>query len=71
MAKQLRAPMSGKVIKITVAVGTAVSEDDETLILEAMKMETPIYSPCDGTVTEILVKEGQAVEEDQVLMSIG
>ena len=33
-------------------------------------METPIYSPCNGTVKEIKVKEGDTVDEDDVLAII-
>ena len=43
---------------------TPVEGDDEALIIEPLKMETPIYVPCDGTVTEIKVEEGDVVEED-------
>jgi acetyl-CoA carboxylase biotin carboxyl carrier protein len=35
-----------------------------------MKMETPIYIPCDGTVVKINVKEGGEVEEDDVLLVV-
>ena len=70
MKEDVLAPLSGTIWKITVAVDEVVEEDDEVLVLEALKMETPIYAPCDGKVKEIHVKEGDAVEEDQVLMSI-
>ena len=70
MTEDVLAPLSGTIWKITVAVDDAVEEDDEVLILEALKMETPIYAPCDGKVKEIHVKEGDAVEEDQALLSI-
>lgn len=70
MAEDVLAPLSGTIWKITVAVGDVVEEDDEVLILEALKMETPIYAPCDGKVREIFVREGDAVEEDQALLSI-
>lgn len=62
------APMSGKVWKILVAVGDAVSEDDEVAVLEAMKMEIPVVSPADGTIKEIRTKEGDAVEAESVIM---
>ena len=39
-------------------VGDAVKEDEELVILEAMKMENPIVAPSNGTVKEIKVKEG-------------
>ena len=70
MAEDVLAPLSGTIWKITATLGEIVEEDDEVLIIEALKMETPIYAPCDGRVKEILVKEGDAVEEDQPLMSI-
>lgn len=47
-----------------------MEEDDEILVLEAMKLETPVFSPCDGKIKEIKVKEGDAVEEDDLLAVI-
>lgn len=70
MTEDVLAPLSGTIWKITVAVDEVVEEDDEVLILEALKMETPIYAPCDGRVKEIHVQEGDTVAEDQALMSI-
>ena len=70
MAEDVLAPLSGTIWKITATLDEIVEEDDEVLIIEALKMETPVYTPCDGKVKEILVKEGDAVEEDQPLMSI-
>lgn len=63
-------PMPGTVMKISAAVGQQVTKDQELLILEAMKMESPIYAPCDGTVTAILVKETDAVVEGQILVQL-
>jgi acetyl-CoA carboxylase biotin carboxyl carrier protein len=65
------APMGGKIIKVLVSVGEAVSEDDELAILEAMKMEMPIVSPASGTVKEIKVQEGATVQADDVIMVLG
>ena len=64
------APMAGKVIDVKVNVGDTVSEDDELLILEAMKMEMPIVAPASGTVKEIKCKKGDAVGADDVLVVI-
>ena len=52
-------------------VGDQVQYEDELMILEALKMENPIYAPVDGTVSEIKVAENDAVEANQVLMVIG
>jgi biotin carboxyl carrier protein len=63
--------MAGQVSKIKVKTGQAVSAKQEIIVLEAMKMENPIYAPASGTVQSISVKEGEAVEEGQVLLTIG
>ena len=71
MATEVLAPMPGKILEVKVKVGDTVKEDDELLILEAMKMENPIYAPENGTVKEISVSKGQNVETDQVLVILG
>ncbi|MBN1225837.1 MAG: acetyl-CoA carboxylase biotin carboxyl carrier protein subunit [Deltaproteobacteria bacterium] len=64
------APMAGKVIDVKVAVGDAVNEDDELIILEAMKMEMPVVSTASGTIKEIKCSKGDAVGADDVLVVI-
>lgn len=71
MSSEVTAPMPGKISKILVKVGEKIGEDDEMMILEAMKMDNPIYATADGAITEIKVKEGDAVDADQVLAVIG
>ncbi len=70
MAEEIRAPLAGKIVQINISVGDQVQDEDEVLVMEAMKMETPVFSPCDGTIKEINIKEGDAVEEDQLLAVI-
>jgi len=70
MSEDVLAPLSGKIVSLSVEPGAAVEEDDEILVIEAMKMETPIFAPCSGTVSKIAVKEGDAVEEDDLLAII-
>lgn len=65
---EVKAPMGGKVIKVSVKVGDQIGEDDEVAVLEAMKMEMPILSEDDGTVAEVKVQAGQTVEAEQVLV---
>ncbi len=67
MANEVYAPLAGKIVKVSVEVGQQVEEDDEAMVIEAMKMETPVYLEFSGTVKEIRVKEGQQVEEEDVL----
>lgn len=62
------APMGGKIIDIKVKAGDTVDENDEVVILEAMKMELPVVAGVSGTVKEVKCKKGDAVEADSVLI---
>jgi acetyl-CoA carboxylase biotin carboxyl carrier protein len=64
----IEAHITGNVWKIEVAVGDTVSEDDEVIILESMKMEIPVESEDDGVVKEIKCAEGESVNEGDVLI---
>ncbi|NVM25993.1 MAG: acetyl-CoA carboxylase biotin carboxyl carrier protein subunit [Desulfobacterales bacterium] len=67
---EVTAPMAGKIMDVKVEVGDTVNEDDELLILEAMKMEMPIVATASGKVKEIKCKKGDAVGADDVLVVI-
>ena len=70
MAQEILAPLAGKIVQLNIEVGAKVEEDDEALVIEAMKMETPVYVPCNGTVKELKVAKGDEVEEDDLLAVI-
>jgi acetyl-CoA carboxylase biotin carboxyl carrier protein len=70
MATEVLVPLAGSIWEVLVDVGDKVEEDDELLVIEALKMENPVYAPCDGTVAEIRVKKGDVVEDDDILMII-
>ena len=70
MPQKILAPLAGRILKVHVAAGASVEEDDEVVIIEALKMETPIYAPCTGVVKEVRVSAGDSVEEDDVLAVI-
>jgi len=63
-------PMPGRVVKVLVGEGTAVSEGDPLLVIEAMKMENRVAAPMDGTVKAIHVKEGDQVNSDETLIQL-
>lgn len=65
----LECPLAGKVLEINIEVGQVVTEDDELMIVEAMKMENPVFGD-GGTVKEIKVKVGDRVEEGDILAVI-
>ena len=70
IVSEITAPMGGKVLEIKVKPGDSVSEDDEVLILEAMKMELPVVAPAAGTVKEVKCSNGDTVEADAVLITL-
>ncbi|HMU55201.1 MAG TPA: sodium-extruding oxaloacetate decarboxylase subunit alpha [Nitrospira sp.] len=63
-------PMPGRVVKILVAKDDRVSTGDPLLIIEAMKMESQVPAPIDGTVTGILVEEGENVKTDETIIQL-
>ncbi len=50
-ATQITAPVPGTVLRISVSDGQNVAKDDELLVLDVMKMETPITASRSGRVT--------------------
>ncbi len=67
---EVKAPVPGSVLRLTATSGSTVSKDDEILVMDVMKMETPIKAPCDGTVT-ILVAATDKVATGDVVAVIG
>lgn len=67
----LPSPLAGKVVEIRAKVGEAVSAGQVVAVLEAMKMNTNITAPGDGTIKAIHVAPGDAVEEGAPLLTLG
>ena len=65
---EITAPMGGKVLEVKVKIGDSLNEDDEILIIEAMKMELPVVATGSGTVKEIKCKMGDTIEADALLV---
>lgn len=71
MAKQvnvIKAPMPGLILEICVVVGQLVKENDNLLILTAMKMENSFLSPREGIIKSISVDMGDAVVKGDLLI---
>jgi biotin carboxyl carrier protein len=67
----LRAPIPGRLVKLLVKVGDAVTAGQSLLVLEAMKMENELRAPHAAVVRAVHVAEGVAVESGQDLVSLG
>ena len=67
---QIKASMAGTVWKVLVKKGEEVSEGQELVILESMKMEIPIPAEGAGVVHSILVNEGDFINEGDTLIEL-
>ena len=65
------APMQGTIIKVLVAPGAAVKRGTPLAILEAMKLENEIQSPCDGIVKQVFVQKGESVDAGKLIAVVG
>lgn len=70
-ADAVPSPMPGTILKVLVAVGDQVAENQPLLILEAMKMENEIVASSAGIVSAIHVSPGQVVNPGDGLITIG
>jgi acetyl/propionyl-CoA carboxylase alpha subunit len=66
----VRASMPGTVIRLLVGPGDSVRARQPLVVLEAMKMETPLTSPYDAVVRAVHVTEGDRVAGGAVLVEL-
>jgi len=69
-AGDIRAPFNAAVQKICVKIGDVVKSGDTLIVIEAMKMQTPIESPLNGKIKKVSVKEGQEIKMGERLILI-
>jgi acetyl-CoA/propionyl-CoA carboxylase biotin carboxyl carrier protein len=67
---QVRSPMPGTVVAISVSVGDAVAENASLAVVEAMKMEHQIRAPHAGVVERIVVNLGDQIPIDALLLVV-
>jgi biotin carboxyl carrier protein len=68
--REIKAPMPGLVLEVSVEAGQDVIEGDRILILEAMKMENSICIHTNAKIKKVLVSKGQPVDKNQVLVEL-
>ena len=66
----ITAGAAGKVVDVVAAPGAAVKKGDPVVVLEIMKMETPVVAPQDGTVASVEVAKGETVGSGAVLATM-
>ena len=67
--KEVKSPMTGKIVGVFVKPGNEVKRGQLLVVLEAMKMENQIRSHANGRIREINVCEGQSVDTGQILIA--
>ncbi len=67
--KHLISPLPGMVVDILVKEGERVFRGQDLVLIESMKMECGVSSPCDGTVEAVQASPGKAVETGDVLIT--
>ena len=67
---RISAPMPGSVLRLAVAEGDEVEERSVLLVLEAMKMEHPVWAPFAGRVAHVACREGQQVSAGELLLEL-
>ena len=66
----VRAPMPGIIVRYEKAVGDSVQRGDTIVVVEAMKMNNSIESPCQGRILQIAKETGRKVAKDEILCVI-
>jgi biotin carboxyl carrier protein len=69
-AAEITAPMPGKVLRVLVSEGDAVTAGQALVVLEAMKMETALAAEGDALVKRVLVASGQMVDHGALLIEL-
>ena len=67
---QIGAPIPGAISSISVDLGQTVAKGDRLLVMEAMKMQSTLYSPVAGKVAQKLVRVGDKVDAKDLLLAI-
>ncbi len=70
-ANTIDAPLPGAIVAVKVVVGQQVKKGQIVALLEAMKMENEIASPCDGTVKAIVATKGTTVVVGDPIIELG
>jgi biotin carboxyl carrier protein len=68
--QRVTSPMPGKVVRVLVKPGDAVTARQGLVVVEAMKMENELRAARDGRVRDVAVTEGQSVDAGAILLTV-
>ena len=67
---QVAAPIPGLIGALSTSVGAKVVKGEKLFMMEAMKMQTTIFAPCDGVVAEVNAAVGDTVEAKDLIVKL-
>jgi acetyl/propionyl-CoA carboxylase alpha subunit len=67
---EIRAPMTGKIVRVAASPGASVRANDVLVVMEAMKMEYRLAAPRDGRVEAVRCREGELVDLGRTLVTL-
>jgi urea carboxylase len=67
-ALKVSSPVTGSVWEVVVKPGDRVAAGDRVVVMETMKMETPVVAPSAGTVVAVTQKKGALVTAGQTVV---
>ncbi|OZI44355.1 acetyl-CoA carboxylase family protein [Bordetella genomosp. 4] len=65
-----RAPLSGRIVELSVGVDDVVQKGQSIAVIEAMKMEYSVVAEDNGRVVDVRTIQGNQVAEDEILVVI-
>ena len=68
--RQIKASITGKVIKVFKSIGDPIANGERFAVIEAMKMENNIVSPCSGICAEVGIQDGALVTMGDTLLKV-
>ncbi|NQY08065.1 MAG: pyruvate carboxylase [Flavobacteriales bacterium] len=68
--QHIGSPLQGLLSKILVKKGDVLKKNDPLFVIEAMKMESTIAAPADGSIKATILKEGTMVDTDDLVVTI-
>jgi len=69
-AGEIKAPISGIVVRVNVKEGDRVAEGDVVIVLESMKMQMLLQSPVSGIVKSVHVNLGLQLSKGDLIVKI-
>ncbi|MFA6172974.1 MAG: biotin/lipoyl-containing protein [Kiritimatiellales bacterium] len=67
---EMVSPLPGLVLRVLLKPGTMIAAGETVLVMESMKMETPINAPVSGVLAAVPVVQGEQVQAGHVLAVI-